>query len=344
MMGATDDPALAGAPVQPAAGDPVLAVRDLRVRYDGTRTVHAVNGVSFDVGAGEIFGLVGESGCGKSATLRALIGLLPKTAHVAGEVRFRGADLVAMSERELRATRGAGISMIFQDPMTYLNPVLKISEQINETLRRHTSLDRRQREARAVELLRQVGIASPERRLRQYPHEFSGGMRQRVLIAIALACGSKMLLADEPTTALDVTIQDQILRLLRDLRAQLGMSVVLVSHDLGVIVQTCDRVAVMYGGQLVETARVRELLRAPKHPYTVGLVESLPRPANPSRFLKPIAGAPPSLHEAPRTCVFEPRCPLAEPECRAWETALLDVGPGHAARCRRFAAVEAPVV
>jgi oligopeptide/dipeptide ABC transporter ATP-binding protein len=321
-----------------------LAVSDLRVRYDGTRTVHAVNGVSFDVGASEIFGLVGESGCGKSATLRALIGLLPKTAHVGGEVRFRGSDLVAMSERELRATRGAGISMIFQDPMTYLNPVLKIGEQINETLRRHTSLDRRQRQARAAELLQQVGIASAERRLRQYPHEFSGGMRQRVLIAIALACGSKVLLADEPTTALDVTIQDQILRLLRDLRAQFGMSIVLVSHDLGVIVQTCDRVAVMYGGQLVETARVRELLRAPKHPYTVGLVESLPRPANPSRFLKPIGGAPPSLHEAPRTCVFEPRCPLAEPECREWDTTLLDVGPEHGARCRRHAAVEAPVV
>jgi len=344
MMGATDDPALAGAPVQPGAGEPVLAVRDLRVRYDGTRTVHAVNGVSFDVGAGEIFGLVGESGCGKSATLRALIGLLPKTAHVGGEVRFRGADLVAMGERELRSVRGAGISMIFQDPMTYLNPVLKVGEQINETLRRHTGLDRRQRSERAAELLRQVGIASAERRLRQYPHEFSGGMRQRVLIAIALACGSKVLLADEPTTALDVTIQDQILRLLRDLRAQLGMSVVLVSHDLGVIVHTCDRVAVMYGGQLVETAPVRALLRAPKHPYTVGLVESLPRPANPSRFLKPIAGAPPSLLEAPRTCVFEPRCPLAEPECREWDTTLLDVGPGHAARCRRFAAVEAPVV
>jgi len=325
-------------------GEPVVAVRDLRVRYDGTRTVHAVNGVSFDVGAGEIFGLVGESGCGKSATLRALIGLLPKTAQVSGEVRFHGEDLVAKSERELRATRGAGISMIFQDPMTYLNPVLKIGEQINETLRRHTSLDRGQRQARAAELLRQVGIASPERRLRQYPHEFSGGMRQRVLIAIALACGSKVLLADEPTTALDVTIQDQILRLLRDLREELGMSVVLVSHDLGVIVQTCDRVAVMYGGQLVETARVRELLRAPKHPYTVGLVESLPRPANPSRFLKPIGGAPPRLLEAPRTCVFEPRCPLAEPACREWETELLDAGPEHAARCRRYAVVEAPVV
>jgi oligopeptide/dipeptide ABC transporter ATP-binding protein len=343
-MGAMDDRALA---TDAAAGRPagaVLAVRDLAVRYEGARTVHAVNGVSFDVGGGEIFGLVGESGCGKSATLRAMIGLLPKSAQVTGEVRFHGDDLVAMRERELRTIRGAGISMIFQDPMTYLNPVLKVGEQLTETLRRHTGLDRRQRQARAVELLRQVGIASAERRLRQYPHEFSGGMRQRVLIAIALACGSKVLLADEPTTALDVTIQDQILRLLRELRAELGMSIVLVSHDLGVIVQTCDRVAVMYGGQLVETAPVRELLRAPKHPYTVGLVESLPRPANPSRFLKPIAGAPPSLREAPRTCVFAPRCPLAEEACRTWDTALLDVGPAHAARCRRHSAVEAPIV
>jgi oligopeptide/dipeptide ABC transporter ATP-binding protein len=343
-MGATEDRALA---TDAAAGRPagaVLAVRDLAVRYEGARTVHAVNGVSFDVGGGEIFGLVGESGCGKSATLRAMIGLLPKSAQVTGEVRFHGDDLVAMRERELRTIRGAGISMIFQDPMTYLNPVLKVGEQLTETLRRHTGLDRRQRRARAVELLGQVGIASAERRLRQYPHEFSGGMRQRVLIAIALACGSKVLLADEPTTALDVTIQDQILRLLRELRVELGMSIVLVSHDLGVIVQTCDRVAVMYGGQLVETAPVRELLRAPKHPYTVGLVESLPRPANPSRFLKPIAGAPPSLREAPRTCVFAPRCPLAEEACRTWDTALLDVGPAHAARCRRHSAVEAPIV
>jgi peptide/nickel transport system ATP-binding protein len=344
-MGATDDRALAAAAAAPAAGgELVLAVRDLQVRYEGTRTVHAVNGVSFAVGAGEIFGLVGESGCGKSATLRAMIGLLPKSAHVAGEVRFHGDDLLAMRERELRAVRGAGISMIFQDPMTYLNPVLKVGEQLTETLSRHTDLDRRARRARAVQLLRQVGIASPERRVRQYPHEFSGGMRQRVLIAIALACGSKVLLADEPTTALDVTIQDQILRLLRELRAELGMSIVLVSHDLGVIVQTCDRVAVMYGGQVVESAPVRELLRAPRHPYTVGLVESLPRPANPSRFLKPIGGSPPSLREAPRTCVFEPRCPLAEEACREWETELLDVGPAHASRCRRHNAVEAPVV
>jgi oligopeptide/dipeptide ABC transporter ATP-binding protein len=342
-MGATNDRALApDAAARPA--EAVLEVRDLRVRYDGSRTVHAVNGVSFDVRAGEIFGLVGESGCGKSATLRAMIGLVPASARVTGEVRFDGADLVAMRERELRAVRGAGISMIFQDPMTYLNPVLKVGEQLTETLRRHTDLDRAQRRARAAELLRQVGIASPERRLRQYPHEFSGGMRQRVLIAIALACGAKLLLADEPTTALDVTIQDQILRLLRELRAELGMSLVLVSHDLGVIVQTCDRVAVMYGGQLVETAPVRELLRAPRHPYTVGLVESLPRAANPSRFLKPIAGAPPSLREAPRTCVFAPRCPLAEEACLEWDTELLDVGPGHAARCRRHAVVEAPIV
>ena len=343
-MGATDDRALATDAAAGRTAGAVLAVRDLAVRYEGTRTVHAVNGVSFDVRAGEIFGLVGESGCGKSATLRAMIGLLPKSAQVTGEVRFHGDDLVAMRERDLRTVRGAGISMIFQDPMTYLNPVLKVGEQLTETLRRHTGLDRGQRQARAVELLRQVGIASAERRLRQYPHEFSGGMRQRVLIAIALACGSKVLLADEPTTALDVTIQDQILRLLRELRAELGMSIVLVSHDLGVIVQTCDRVAVMYGGQLVETAPVRELLRAPKPPYTVGLVESLPRPANPSRFLKPIAGAPPSLREAPHTCVFEPRCPLAEEACQTWDTALLDVGPAHAARCRRHGAVEAPIV
>lgn len=328
------------------AVETVLSVRDLRVRYvTAQRTVHAVNGVSFDVRQGEIFGLVGESGCGKSATLRALIGLLPKpAAQVEGHVLYGDDDLVTMSDRRLRATRGPEISMIFQDPMTYLNPVLTVGEQITETLRQHTDLGRRARRARAAELMKLVGIPVPERRLKQYPHQFSGGMRQRVLIAIALACGPKVLLADEPTTALDVTIQDQILRLLRDLRERLRMSVVLVSHDLGVIVQTCDRVAVMYGGQVVETALVGELLKRPKHPYTVGLVESLPRRANPSRYLKPIAGSPPSLREAPSGCVFHPRCPLAEPACTEWSIELLDVGPQHGARCRRHELVEAPRV
>jgi peptide/nickel transport system ATP-binding protein/oligopeptide transport system ATP-binding protein len=219
--------------------------------------------------------------------------------------------------------------------MTFLNPVLRVREQIEEALRQHTSLRRAERRARAVELMRLVGIALPERRLREYPHQFSGGMRQRVLLAIALACGPKVLLADEPTTALDVTIQDQILKLLKRLRDELGMSIVLVSHDLGVIAQMCERVAVMYAGQVVEHASVRELIRNPRHPYTVGLLSSLPGLDTGSRYLVPIPGAPPRMTELAPGCRFADRCPLVLEECRSWETELLAAAPGHGSRCLR---------
>jgi peptide/nickel transport system ATP-binding protein/oligopeptide transport system ATP-binding protein len=225
--------------------------------------------------------------------------------------------------------------------MTFLNPVLRIEEQIDEALRQHTPLGRAARHARAVELMRLVGNPVPERRLREYPHQFSGGMRQRVLIAIALACSPRILLADEPTTALDVTIQDQILKLLLRLRHTLGMSMLLVSHDLGVIVQTCERIAVMYGGQIVELADTRELIANPRHPYTVGLFNSLPSIDTENRYLTPISGAPPSLIDPPSGCRFYDRCTLHTDDCRTWETELIEVSPGHLVRCWRHELVPA---
>jgi oligopeptide/dipeptide ABC transporter ATP-binding protein len=315
----------------------VLSVEGLHVSFEvGRQIVRAVDGVSFSIKRGEIFGIVGESGCGKSATLRALIGLLPHTGvRTSGRVEYGGSNLLELSERSLRRIRGAEISMVFQDPMTFLNPVLRVSEQIEEALKQHTTLGRAERRLRAVELMRLVGIALPERRLREYPHQFSGGMRQRVLLAIALACGPKVLLADEPTTALDVTIQDQILKLLKRLRDELGMSIILVSHDLGVIAQMCERVAVMYAGQVVESAPIRELIRSPRHPYTVGLLSSLPGLDANSRYLVPIPGAPPSMTELTPGCRFADRCPLVLDECRSWDTELLAAAPGHSSRCLR---------
>jgi peptide/nickel transport system ATP-binding protein/oligopeptide transport system ATP-binding protein len=318
-----------------------MQVRDLYVTFetDGG-TVHAVDGVSFALRRGEIFGVVGESGCGKSATLRSLIGLLPPGSRRAGHVYYGDRDLLALGERAMRRVRGEHISMIFQDPMTFLNPVMRIGEQIDEALRQHTTLSRAQRHDRAMELMRLVGIPLAERRVREYPHQFSGGMRQRVLIAIALACSPRILLADEPTTALDVTIQDQILKLLVHLRTTLGMSIVLVTHDLGVIVQTCERMAVMYAGQIVELAETAEIIRNPRHPYTIGLLNSLPSIDSAARYLTPITGAPPSLINPPDGCRFRDRCPLAEDACVAWETELLEVSPGHLVRCRRHEVVE----
>jgi peptide/nickel transport system ATP-binding protein len=319
----------------------VLEVDDLHVEFvGGGRSVNAVNGVSFTLNAGETLGIVGESGCGKTAVLRSVIGLHQlRTTRYRGSIRYSGEELLGSGDAVLRRTRGAEIAMIFQDPMSYLNPVLTVAEQIGETLRQHTSMGRRDRAARALELLRLAGINAPEHRLGQYPHQLSGGMRQRVLIAIALACEPRVLLADEPTTALDVTIQDQILRLLADLRRRLGMSMVIVSHDLGVIAQTCDRVLVMYGGQVVELAPVAELLRSPRHPYTAGLVRCLPGSA-PGRFLHAIPGMPPRLTAAPVTCTFKARCELAKPECETWSTSLLDVGTRRASRCLRHEQVQ----
>jgi peptide/nickel transport system ATP-binding protein/oligopeptide transport system ATP-binding protein len=337
MENATEGPRLAYGETESDEEASLLDVANLHVHFDtGRDVVRAVDGVSFSIRRGEIFGIVGESGSGKSATLRALIGLLPDTgARTAGRVEYAGRNLLDLDERGLQRVRGAEISMVFQDPMTFLNPVLRVREQIEEALRQHTTLGRAERQARAVELMRLVGIALPERRLREYPHQFSGGMRQRVLIAIALACSPKVLLADEPTTALDVTIQDQILKLLKRLRDELGMSIVLVSHDLGVIAQTCERVAVMYAGQIVESAPVRELIRNPRHPYTLGLLNSLPRVDAASRYLVPIPGQPPTLTEHHPGCRFADRCPLVLDECRGWQTELLEAMRGHRTRCLR---------
>ena len=315
---------------------PLLSVRDLNVRIPTPGGVlHAVRGVNFDLSGGEVLGLVGESGSGKSVTLRALLKLHRAPIMMSGEVKYGGANLLTLPDKKLRSVRGGQISLIFQEPMTALNPVLTVGEQIAENLREHKGLRGRAAQDRAAELLDLTGIPSPRSRLSDYPHQFSGGMRQRAMIAIALASEPKLLLADEPTTALDVTIQDQILRLLLRLRSELGMSVILVTHDLGVVAQTCDRVAVMYAGTLMETAGVAELFSHPKHAYTSGLLGSLPDGGGGThrRPLTPIPGGPPDLRSLPQGCTFSPRCIRATDACRAAEPPLVQVAPGHDSAC-----------
>jgi oligopeptide/dipeptide ABC transporter ATP-binding protein len=272
--------------------------------------------------------------------------LIREPGHVRGRVEWGGRDLVAMSDEELRRIRGSEIAMIFQEPMTALNPVLPVGQQIEESLVAHTGLNRRERRARALELMNIVGIPAAERRLGDYPHQFSGGMRQRAMIAIALACSPKLLLADEPTTALDVTIQDQILKLLLDLRDRLAMSVVLVTHDLGVVAATCDRMAVMYAGRIVETGTVADVFAQPRHPYTRGLLGSVPRGQAVRTMLSSIDGTPPSLTALPTGCAFHPRCSFATDECRSARPPLAPVAPGRLAACfhhEEVAAMEAIV-
>ncbi len=334
--------AMDGARRAQAVGEPILQVQDLYTYFATDRGVlRAVDGVSFDLYPGETFGIVGESGSGKSVTCRSLIGLLPSSARTSGSVRYDDRELVGLSSRLMQGLRGAHISMIFQDPMSALNPVMKVGDQIAEALEAHGKAGRGQRRTEAIKLMRRVGIPLAERRVDDYPHQFSGGMRQRVVIAIALACRPRILLADEPTTALDVTIQDQILSLLLTLQQEFGMSIILVSHDLGVIAETCDRVAVMYGGQIVEMGSTATLLTRPRHPYTVGLLRSLPG-ATATRYLTPIPGAPPSLVDPAPGCRFYDRCPLHMEQCRTWATELLDVEAGgrHLARCWRHELVE----
>jgi peptide/nickel transport system ATP-binding protein len=298
---------------------PILEVDDLHVSFvtEGG-VVEAVRGVSFTLSPGEVLGVVGESGCGKSVTAMALTGLnkADPNARFAGSVRFRGRELLSLGERELRRVRGAEIAMVFQDPMTSLNPVHRVGSLIAETLRAHLSISRSAADARAVELLREVGIPEPERRARDYPHQFSGGMRQRVMIAMALACEPAVLIADEPTTALDVTIQAQILRLIDRMRETRGAAVVLITHDLGVVARLADRVAVMYAGRIVEQGAVRDVFHRPQHPYTWGLLESIPR-IDRARIerLHSIAGQPPSLIELGEGCAFRARCAYAHPHC-----------------------------
>jgi peptide/nickel transport system ATP-binding protein/oligopeptide transport system ATP-binding protein len=298
-------------------GEPILEVRDLHVEIPTSRgVVHAVDGASFTLEAGDVLGLVGESGCGKTMTLRAIVGLLPRPAHiVSGEVVYNGIDLTQLSPKSLRNVRGRQISLIFQEPMTALNPVMRVGEQIAEGPMRRLGQGREEARRTALELLQRVGVPDAERRLQAYPHELSGGLRQRVMIAIALACAPSVILCDEPTTALDVTIQDQILKLLLGLRNDLGVGIVIVTHDLAVIAQTCRSVAVMYAGEVVESGLVAEVFREPHHPYTLGLLRSVPDFENVRESLLPIPGAPPDLVHPPPGCRFHPRCPFVQPDC-----------------------------
>jgi oligopeptide/dipeptide ABC transporter ATP-binding protein len=318
----------------------VLRVTNLHT-YIATEAgvVRAVDGVSFTLRRGEILGLVGESGSGKSVTCRTLMRLMPSPpAWSTGDVRYahlEGRNLLDLGGAELQRLRGAHFSMVFQDPMSALNPVLRVGDQIEEAVASHEQLSRRARYRRALELLERVGIPAAARRMNSYPHEFSGGMRQRVLIAAAIASRPRVLFADEPTTALDVIIQDQILSLLLELQRDSGMSMVLVSHDLGVIAEMCDRIAVMYAGQIVELTDARTLLTEPSHPYTISLLRSLPDESPGTRYLPTIPGSPPQLIDVEPGCRFVPRCPLAETECRTWDTELLAAGPQHLVRCRR---------
>ena len=316
----------------------LLAVRNLRVLFrTEAGEVAAVDDVSFDVAEGEVLGIVGESGSGKSVTALSIMGLLPRPpARIGGgSVVFQDRELLGLGERAMRSIRGPGIGMIFQEPMTSLNPVFTIGEQLMETVRVHERVGRNAQRERAIDMLARVGIATPERRLHDYPHQLSGGMRQRVMIAMALACNPKLLIADEPTTALDVTIQQQILELLLDLREELKMAIVIITHNMGVVAETADRVIVMYAGKIVERAPVGELFARPAHPYTRGLLESIPSLADEHERLKTIPGTLPNPAAMPRGCRFEPRCSFRIDACAAAVPPLLAVRAEHESACVR---------
>jgi oligopeptide/dipeptide ABC transporter ATP-binding protein len=306
-------------PVAVQQAPPLVRVRDLSIAFPTAGgSALAVQGVSFEASAGETLGIVGESGCGKSLSLRALLGIVPEPGEVlGGEIAWKDEIDLLRDPRRLRAMRGREVSMIFQDPLESLDPVYSIGDQLMEVLRRRAGRSRRAARSEAVELLDRVGIPSAQARLRDYPHQLSGGMRQRVMIAVAIACGPELLLADEPTTALDVTIQDQILSLLAELQQDSGLSILLVSHDLGVIAQMADRIAVMYAGRIVETGSAEEVLTAPRHPYTAALIASAPQAVGgrAGQRLEAIGGSPPSITELPPGCAFAPRCPHALPSC-----------------------------
>lgn len=320
----------------PNPNAPLLEVDGLRTYFDTLAgTVRSVDGVSYTVHAGQTLGVVGESGCGKSVTALSILRLVPRPPgrFAGGAVRYRGTDLLTLSEAQMREIRGNRISMIFQEPMTSLNPVLTVGRQIAETVQLHQKVGRAQAMQRAVEMLRVVQIPEPERRAGEYPHQLSGGMRQRVMIALALACNPEVLIADEPTTALDVTIQAQILDLLKRLQKELGMGVVLITHDLGVVAESCDRVVVMYAGRKVEEADVLDLFDRPLHPYTRALMLSMPAMNTRSRRLAEIPGMVPAPHELGRGCAFAARCPYANERCRANVPALTEHGAGHVVAC-----------
>jgi len=315
---------------------PLLEVKDLRTEFrSGGSVFAAVDGVSFSLAPGETLGIVGESGCGKSVTSLSIMRLVPNPPGriAGGDIRLEGRSLLDLPESEMRSVRGDTVSMIFQEPMTSLNPVQTVCEQIVEAIRLHRSVTASEARNRALEMLRLVKIPSPETRLDEYPHQLSGGMRQRVMIAMALACDPKILIADEPTTALDVTIQAQILDLLRDLRRRLDMSVLIITHDLGVIAEVADEVLVMYAGKIVESAPVKALFADPQHPYTIGLLGSIPRIDIERARLATIEGTVPSPNNQPRGCRFSPRCPFADRRCREEPPPLRGLGEGHRVAC-----------
>lgn len=312
----------------------LIDVRGLNVQFTGERTSYAVNGVDLSLGQGEVLGLLGESGSGKSVTLRALMRLLPKRRSIiTGKIHVDGRDVLALGEDEISAFRGRTVSMIFQEPALALDPVYTIGQQIAETVIRHEGKSHAEAIARALEMLEVVRIPSARRRLDAYPHEMSGGMRQRAMIALALACRPKILLADEPTTALDATVQIQILLLLRELQREFGMSIIFVTHDIGVAIEICDRIAVMYAGEIVESGSLRDVVRSPVHPYARGLLASTIHGARRGERLETIPGTPPSLDKAPVSCSFAPRCSSAQPRCIESLPPNVTVSSGRTARC-----------
>jgi oligopeptide/dipeptide ABC transporter ATP-binding protein len=321
--------------------DPLLSIRDLAVEFsteDGV--VHAVDGISYDVFPGETLGIVGESGSGKSVSTMSILGLIPQPPGriVSGTAMFKGKDLLKMKKRELRQFRGDELAMVFQDPMTSLNPVIKIGEQIAEAIETHYPKEPKDKvKARVIELLRLVGVPNPAQRYTQYPHEFSGGMRQRAMIAMSIANSPSLLIADEPTTALDVTIQAQVLEVLKTVQAETGAATILITHDLGIVAELCERVIVMYAGKIVEHGDVHTIFQNPRHPYTIGLMDSLPKLTDDEEWLRPIPGQPPSLINRPSGCAFHPRCFLSQGRLRCLEEVPplrpADGGVGHTSAC-----------
>ncbi len=315
----------------------LLDVKGLRVSFDTyAGEVQAVRGVDFYVNKGEALGIVGESGCGKSVTVKSIMQLLPSppARYKEGIIDFNGKNLLEYSDRQMESIRGSEISMIFQDPMTSLNPTMKVGKQIMEGLIKHQKMSKKEAKEKAIEMLHKVGIPTPERRVDQYPHEYSGGMRQRAMIAIALACNPKLLIADEPTTALDVTIQAQIIDLMKDLQKEFDTSIILITHDLGVVADLAERVAVMYGGIIVETGKINDIYYRPQHPYTWGLLRSVPRmDALTKERLSPIEGTPPDLFSPPKGCPFAARCEHAMTICREEMPEITQLDEDHSVRC-----------